>query len=402
MPATHSPIGVPSESFFGAVTSIQIYHNILWSKYKGRVFSELYRMCAEEAIDIAFVQIAETESDRVALGGVDTSYHQYPYQLLFKGAYFDVPFVRRAAELAGQAWRTKADLVVLAGYERPEYWVMLAVLVLRGKRRAVFCDSTQYDRTRKWAKTVAKRSFFALCHGFFAYGQRSKEYLQSLGVPPAKVYFRCQAAALPSGYDAEDALAKRLAVIQAGGCRDRFVYVGRLSPEKDLGSLLQAFSTVVALRPGARLHFCGAGPELGALQQQTAALGLTGHVQFEGPQGLSRLVEQYRLAAAMVLPSWSEPWGLVVNEALSYGCPVIVSHRCGCVPELVHDGQTGYVFEAGNAAALAEKMLLLAATDIAESERFARNALALIRKYSPADAANQILVGAQSILASAQ
>ncbi len=54
------------------------------------------------------------------------------------------------------------------------------------------------------------------------------------------------------------------------------------------------------------------------------------------------LTREYYGATCMVLPSFSEPWGLVVNEALAHGCPAVVSESCGCVPELVIDGVSGY------------------------------------------------------------
>jgi glycosyltransferase involved in cell wall biosynthesis len=64
----------------------------------------------------------------------------------------------------------------------------------------------------------------------------------------------------------------------------------------------------------------------------------------------------YGLADALVLPSLSEPWGLVVNESLAAGTPVIVSQRCGCVPELVREPAAGFAFDPSDAAALARLM----------------------------------------------
>jgi hypothetical protein len=66
---------------------IAIYHNILWSKYKGGVFSQVYVQSMARGIGTSFIQIAETDDERVALGDVDLSYHTYPFRLLFRGAY---------------------------------------------------------------------------------------------------------------------------------------------------------------------------------------------------------------------------------------------------------------------------------------------------------------------------
>src|SRR4029077_4003966 len=97
-------------------------------------------------------------------------------------------------------------------------------------------------------------------------------------------------------------------------------------------------------------------------------------------------------SAAMILPSYREPWGLVVNEALSFGCPVVVSDICGCVPELVIDGVTGYSFPAGDVAPLAQAMsnALLLSQDRAA---VALRCLDVIEEFTPQRAADRILRG---------
>jgi glycosyltransferase involved in cell wall biosynthesis len=88
---------------------------------------------------------------------------------------------------------------------------------------------------------------------------------------------------------------------------------------------------------------------------------------------------------------------LVVNEALSYGCPVVVSNVCGCVPELVVDGVTGYVFPAGDVAALCAAMLSVA--HLSEDRlSVADQCLHLIGQYTPKRAADEILAGCVRVL----
>jgi glycosyltransferase involved in cell wall biosynthesis len=108
--------------------------------------------------------------------------------------------------------------------------------------------------------------------------------------------------------------------------------------------------------PGARLNIAGSGVLADELKRRAGELGLESAVMFLGtksPDDIGRLLME---SDVMVLPSHTEPWGLVVNEALSYGCPVVVSHICGCVPELVRDGVTGYSFPAGDVRALCAAM----------------------------------------------
>src|ERR1700744_3754203 len=74
---------------------VAIYHNILWSKYKGVVFSRVHSDSEGKGILPSFIQIAETEEMRVGLGSVDMSYHKYPFRLLFRGSIANAPLLKR-------------------------------------------------------------------------------------------------------------------------------------------------------------------------------------------------------------------------------------------------------------------------------------------------------------------
>jgi glycosyltransferase involved in cell wall biosynthesis len=375
---------------------VAIYHNILWAKYKGVVFSQVHSRGGVRGIATSFIQIAETEEARVALGAVDLSYHQYPFRLLFRGAYSNSSLGQRIIALAMDLFRNPSDLVVIPGYHRAEHWAMLALCMVLRRKRAVFCDSTQYDQPKVMWKEFAKRLFFGWCDGFFCYGIRSKEYLMSYGVEESKIYYRCQAAALPHEYDAGAVLGRYTANPKTNAGSPRFIYVGRLSREKGIDDLLSAFRIVLASMPQAKLDIVGAGPLKRQLVAQAAELGIENSVTFCGSKSLDEIALQFEKSAALVLPSHSEPWGLVVNEALSYGCPVVVSNSCGCVPDLVMDNVTGFSFDAGNVDDLANA--LMSATRMSANRAdVARKCLEVISNYTPERAATQILDGCMRI-----
>lgn len=376
---------------------ISIYHNILWSKYKGGVFSQVYVQGRARDIDTSFIQIAETDDERTPLGGVDMSYHQYPFRLLFQGDYSHPGRYRRIAKLVRDVVNNPCDLVVMPGYHRVEYWAMLIACMFVGRRRAVFCDSTEFDRPRSRWKDIAKQLFFKRCDGFFCYGRRSKDYLMKFGVDEVKIAYRCQAAALPHSYDAKDVLASYQSRNGKSPEVFRFLYVGRLSIEKGLNDLLDAFLQVRAKRDDVKLDLVGAGPLRDELIARVAKLNLGDTVSFLGPKDMGAIGELFLQSAALVLPSHSEPWGLVVNESLSYGCPVVVSNVCGCVPDLVMDGVTGYSFEVGNVDALSTAMLLTAEMST-DRVRLANQCLDVIAAFTPERAASQILDGCTRII----
>ncbi|WP_059413850.1 glycosyltransferase family 4 protein [Cupriavidus basilensis] len=375
--------------------SVTIFHNVVWSRHKGAVLSALYSQSAASPIRYTMVQIAETEYYRVGFSDVDYSFHKYPMHQLYAGCYEDVPRWKMTARLTWEVIKARSELVVLPGYHRPEYWAMLLACIVTGKRRAVFCDSTGHDRPRRMVTSIPKRLFFSLCHGYFGFGERSREYLMSLGARPERIFTPCQAAAMPATYQPEQVVRQRLSHRADG--KPVFLYVGRLSEEKGLDTLLVAFAGLRGQLPAATLRMVGTGPLAGTLRQMAASLGIEDAVELVGSKQDEELSQEYYRALCMVLPSYSEPWGLVVNEALSHGCPTVASDICGCVPELVLEGETGFAVPVRDAAALQAGMARAVAA-FADTQATAERCLAVIRRFDPASAASNIARGCAAML----
>lgn len=143
-------------------------------------------------------------------------------------------------------------------------------------------------------------------------------------------------------------MERRIAVEAA----EDIVYAGVLIPRKGLRLLLNAFAALD--HPRARLHLVG-GAENAAyaesLKRQAADLGIESRVHFAGAVSQRELATYFAAARVMVLPSLSEGLGRVVVEAMLLGTPVIGS-RVGGIPDMIIDGENGYLVEAGNEAAL--------------------------------------------------
>ena len=99
----------------------------------------------------------------------------------------------------------------------------------------------------------------------------------------------------------------------------------------------------------------------------------------------------------MVLPSLSEPWGLVVNEAMQAGAVVVASHAVGCAPDLIEDGVTGFLFEPGDVAALGD-VLTSVLSDSEMRARVRRAAQDKIRNFTPAIFARDLVDGICAVL----
>ncbi|MFT3989918.1 MAG: glycosyltransferase family 4 protein [Luteolibacter sp.] len=130
------------------------------------------------------------------------------------------------------------------------------------------------------------------------------------------------------------------------------LFVGRLSPEKGVDHLLHAWALVPKER---KLVIMGDGPELSALQRLAQRLQLE-NVTFTGFISHQDQLPYWANAAFSVVPSvWQEPFGMVVLESWSYGRPV-VAHHIGALPEIIREGEDGFLADPSNGRHLAERL----------------------------------------------
>ena len=171
-----------------------------------------------------------------------------------------------------------------------------------------------------------------------------KETVVSFGIPEAKV------EVLYNFIDQAKLEKKEVKM------EDYLLYYGRLSFEKGINILLEALR-LVPNTP--RLKIVGVGPEEDQLKDSVKSLGLEGLVEFLGAKYGSELEEIILSAKAIIIPSvWAENMPFVLLESLALGKAVIAS-RTGGLPELITSGETGFLFENGNSADLAEKIMAL-------------------------------------------
>ena len=173
-------------------------------------------------------------------------------------------------------------------------------------------------------------------------GHRARMYLLACGVDPTRIF------ASPHCVDSEffqraaepwAGAAGRRAARQSFGIdpdRPTLVFAGKLEGRKQPADLLLA---AAHLADGTQVLYAGDGPERGALEAEARRLGV--RATFAGFQTQQELPRAYRAGDCLVLPSTTETWGLVVNEALAAGTPVVVSELCGCADDLVRQPTGG-------------------------------------------------------------
>jgi glycosyltransferase involved in cell wall biosynthesis len=228
-------------------------------------------------------------------------------------------------------------------------------------------ESTAQDEPRFWWREAIKRRIVNGYSTALVGGQRHIEYLAGLGMPRDRIFI---------GYDvvdndyfrqkAEEVRGQRSEVRQKYGLPENyFLASARFIKKKNLPTLLRAYAGYRRLVERSAnsslwdLVLLGDGPLKSDLCRLIADLRLYDSVLMPGFKQYDELPGYYALANAFVHASTTEQWGLVVNEAMASGLPVIVSNRCGCVPELVREGVNGFTFDPDDAGQLSELMLSL-------------------------------------------
>lgn len=250
------------------------------------------------------------------------------------------------------------DAVAIPGYQG----VVSLAAFLWGKTKKksliMMSESTRDDKDRnpylEWCKSQLVRRYDAALVG----GKRQQEYAAFLGIPLDRIFLGCDV--IDNDHFARGAdEARRKEEI----CRRRyrlpekyFLVVSRFIGKKNLPFLIDAYREYrrLAGEQAWDLVLCGSGPLAPHLKDRARDLPGT---HFPGFKQADELPLYYGLAKTFILPSSHfEQWGLVVNEAMASGLPVLVSRVCGCAPDLVCEGENGFTFDPFDLEALARLM----------------------------------------------
>ncbi|QEH31704.1 Alpha-monoglucosyldiacylglycerol synthase [Aquisphaera giovannonii] len=284
--------------------------------------------------------------------------------------------------------RDEPDALGIVGYARPES-MAAARWARRNRAAAVLMSETQAaDHPRVWWKEMVKRRRVRLFGSALVGGPPHRDYLVSLGMPAGRIAM---------GYNAVDNdFYARLADDwrERPGGRDGlpaapyFLSVCRFAPEKNLVRLVEAFARYREAAPRDAawdLVLCGDGPQADAVSRAVDASGCGHAIHRPGFLQADGLARWYAFASAFVLPSLSEPWGLVVNEAAAAGLPLLVSDRVGAGATLVPEpeGTTGARFDPLDVEAIAHKLAWLASLPDDERLAMGRRAAGVVAAWGP-------------------
>jgi glycosyltransferase involved in cell wall biosynthesis len=296
------------------------------------------------------------------------------------------------AELRCAFWaalkQTNPDVVAVNGWNNFGSLIAANCCVRRGIPMIVMSESSRQDEPRTWWKEATKRRIAGLYSAALVGGERHVEYLTDLGMPRERIF---------TGYDVVDNHYFRQKAEEVGSQRSEirqkyalpenyFLASARFVEKKNLPKLIRAYAeyrrrSEIAAKVPWDLVLLGDGPLWETLNSQLSTLNLTEHVHLPGFKLYDELPAYYALANAFVHASTSEQWGLVVNEAIASGLPVIVSDRCGCAPELVNGN--GFTFDPTNEDELTARMLEMASLSDQERRHLGDNSYRIAANFAP-------------------
>jgi 1,2-diacylglycerol 3-alpha-glucosyltransferase len=293
------------------------------------------------------------------------------------------------------------DTMAIAGWAASDALSCLSWCRKNDKTRIVMSETREADGKRVWWKERIKRYLISRFDGALVGGKSHRDYLVKLGMPADKICFEYNV--VDNGYFAVEAAKYRCLGVSEDCASARenpryFLASNRFIERKNLARLIEAYGRYAAnarvQNPESRIsNLCllGDGELRGALIAQCQQLGLEvaecapwevgenfdcsilnaeldqPSVFFPGFRQIEELPKFYSHARCFVHPALEEPWGLVLNEAMACGLPVLSGRNVGAAEELVDDGVNGWCFDAENVEEMAECLRRI--TDLSEDER---------------------------------
>ena len=297
----------------------------------------------------------------------------------------------------------KPEVVVVPGWGYRGALMALGWGLLR--RVPVMCmsESTRWDEARNPLKEWIKRRIIGLFSSALVGGTPHRDYMAELGMPTDRIFL---------GYDAVDNGFFAEKSEELGNKKGPyFLASARFIEKKNLPRLLKAYAlyrrktlpSTLDPRPSTfespwDLILLGDGAMRPELENLRSELELEECVQMPGFKQYDELPSYYARAGAFIHASTTEQWGLVVNEAMASGLPVLVSNRCGCAADLVREGENGWTFDPTSDEQMADLMLRIASDEKARVQMGAKSR-EIIAEWGPERFASGVKAAVDAALA---
>ncbi len=321
------------------------------------LFNGLKKHFENQGIDFKVIFTSATESNRSYDTSKEEAKFLFDYMVLdnkklninsnkdnhFFHLNFDIP------KLLDQE---KPDVIIHGGWAWLSAWTSLWWCKKNNAKFILWSGSTVYENS--WRRTLTKpivKYLIKKSDGFLSYGTRATEYLISLGASKEKIYplyntvdidFFLQNAVKLQPHKEE--------IKKKYGIKTKYVllFVGQLIKRKGVYEILNGFTEFQKIHPEISLVFAGSWQEQKNMEKIIQEQGIK-NVFFPWFFQNDAISGFYTMADIFTLPSEEEVWGLVINEAMCFGLPVITAYQVGAWVDLVQEWKNGYIMKENSA-----------------------------------------------------
>lgn len=322
-----------------------LYLNNIPSPYRVDFFNELGKYCQ---LTVLFER--QGASDRDKRWRADDFHHFDAIFLKGKNIGADASFSPEVIRYLRRSY----DAVILGGYSSPTY--MLAMEYMRFRKINFLMNADGgFIKSDSWYMRKIKKHYIGMASGWLSTGRETNEYLTHYGADLSHIYQYPFSSVLKNqichpSEEEKRCLKKQLGLIE----RKIAIAVGQFIPRKGFDYLIKAAGKIPK-EYGILLVGGIAGTEFNKLRELNSAT----NVHFLDFMDKERLSLYYKAADIFVFPTREDIWGLVLNEAMSYGLPSVASVRANATKELIKNDINGYLIDPENVELMAEQMLRL-------------------------------------------
>lgn len=266
-----------------------------------------------------------------------------------------------------------ADLVVVSDYSAPTAQVAMRWLARNKRPFAFWGEMPGFSQRGKAGAFIRRRlqAPLARANAIVAIGSRAERSYRSLfpELPTFNIPYFCDLSSYREARAKRGAPSKEATTV---------LFSGQLIHRKGADTLIDAFISIADNLPALRIKLLGSGPEKECLNAKIPD-AFRPRIEFLGHKDPTELPELFAAADIFCLPSRHDGWGVVVNEALGAGLPIIATDRVGAALDLVVEGENGFIIPTDNPGALAEALHKLSDGEV--RSKMAASALNMADKW---------------------
>lgn len=353
----------------GIIVNMVPYHHARWEA-----------MARYWEAEVHLVELTSRDDFKVLEFFQSSTYHRHA--LLDGSEDKNIPASELIRRMAAKLDQIQPEVICVSGWGLAVSLAAMRWASLNRVPIVMLSESNEFDEVRSVLKEWVKRRLLGLSSAGLAGGSPQADYLVKLGLPRESVFV---------GYDVvdNDFFGNRVKEMKDSEIRiqksEDFEYTkryffacARFGKKKNIPGLIRAFSKyrkMALMKSGSEIRdsgfasspcdlvIAGEGEERPAIEEAIRVNHMERFVHLVGAKSFLELPAYYALSVAFIHASTTEQWGLVVNEAMASGAPVLVSNRCGCARDLVRDGENGYTFDPQSEEELSELMVKISRSE---------------------------------------